>query len=92
MEIRFYRDPETNLPHLYEHGVNEEEIRQVFMRRGDDFRDDGKSWIRFGQSSAGRYLKVIYAPDEIGDGLFVVTAYDLKGKARRAFRRRHRRK
>ena len=92
MEIRFYLDPETNLPHIYEHGVNEEEIRQVFMRRGDDFRGRGKSWIRFGQTSAGRYLKVIYSPDEIGDGIFVITAYDLRDKALKAFRRRQRRK
>ncbi len=38
MEIRFYFDPETRLPYIYQHVVTEEEIRQVFMRRGDDFR------------------------------------------------------
>jgi hypothetical protein len=92
MEIRFYLDPETSVPHIYQHGVSEEEVRQVFMRRGDDFRGGGRSWIRFGQTSAGRYLKVIYVPDEIGDGMFVITAYDLRNKARRAFRRRQRRK
>jgi hypothetical protein len=40
----------------------------------------------------GRYLQVVYVPDAVGDGAFVVTAYDLTPKAKRAFRRRQRRK
>ena len=92
MEIRFSMDPETRQPHIYDHGVTEEEVRQVLVRRGDDFKGQRDARIRFGQTSAGRYLKVIYVPDEEGEGLFVVTAYDIKGKALKAFRRRQRRK
>jgi hypothetical protein len=44
-----------------------------------------------GQTAAGRYLHVIYVPDEDGDGVFVVTAYEIRGKAFRAYRRRRRR-
>jgi hypothetical protein len=39
----------------------------------------------------GRYLHVIYVPDEDGDGIFVVTAYEFRGKALQAYRRRRRR-
>jgi hypothetical protein len=92
MEIRFHLDRETDLPHIYDHGVAEEEVIQVLSSRGDDFRGRGDSMIRFGQTEAGRYLKVIYVPDEYGDGMFVVTAYEMKNNERKAYRRRHRRK
>lgn len=92
MELRFYIDPETGQPHIYEHGVTEEEVRQVLTRRGDDFRGRRDSLIRFGQTEAGRYLKVVYKFDEDGDSMFVITAYDLRGNELKAFRRRQRRK
>ena len=48
--------------------------------------------MKLGQTAAGRYLQVIYVPDEDPDSVFVITAYDLQGKAKKAFRRRQRRK
>ncbi len=92
MDLRFHIDPESGEPHIYDHGVTEEEVRQVLVRRGDDFRGSRNARIRFGQTFAGRYLKVIYVPDVERDSVFVITAYDLRGKALRAFRRRQRRK
>jgi hypothetical protein len=92
MEIRFYIHPESELPHIYEHGVTEEEVYQVLVKRGDDFRGRKNTRIRFGQTQAGRYLKVIYVPDVERDSVFVITAYELRGKALKAFRRRQRRK
>ena len=92
MEMRFSIDPETNEPHIYDHGVTEDEVREVLVRTGDDFRGGRKARIRFGQTLSGRYLKVIYVPDEDRDSVFVITAYDLRGKALKAFRRRQRRK
>jgi hypothetical protein len=44
------------------------------------------------QTSAGRYLKVVFVPDPDGDGGFVVTAYELRGKGLKAYRRNKRRK
>ena len=38
------------------------------------------SYLALGHSDAGRHLKVIYRPDA-GDAIFVITAYDLRGKA-----------
>lgn len=92
MDMRFCIDAETGQPHIFGHGVTEEEVRQVLVRGGDDFRGRRNSRIRFGQTMTGRYLKVVYVPDEERDSVFVITAYDLKGKALKAFRRRQRRK
>lgn len=92
MDIRFHIDPETDQPHIYEHGVTEEEVQDVLRRWGDGFHGEKGSRIRFGQTLAGRYLKVVYKLDEERDRVFVITAYDLRGKALQAFRRRQRRK
>ncbi len=92
MDLRFYIDPETDQPHMYEHAVTAEEGHEVLTRWGDDFQGTKGSRIRFGQTLAGRYLKVIYKVDEERDRVFVITAYDLRGKALKAFRRRQRRK
>ena len=92
MEIRFYINPETDRPHIYEHGVTEGEVRLVLMRPGDDFLGRRNARIRFGRTEAGRYLKIVYVPDEERDSVFVITAYDLTGKTLKAFRRRERRK
>lgn len=43
-----------------------------------------------GQTEAGRYLRVIYSPDPEPDTVFVITAYELKGKPLAAFKRRQR--
>jgi len=48
--------------------------------------------MKLGQTVAGRYLQVIYVPDEDPENVFVITAYELRGKARTAYRRRQRRK
>lgn len=48
--------------------------------------------MKLGQTAAGRYLQVVCVPDEDPDNVFVVTAYELHGKAKTAFRRRQRRK
>jgi hypothetical protein len=92
MKLRFWIDPETELPHIFDHGVTEDEVRQVLNRVGEEFPGIDRSRIRLGQTDAGRYLQVVYVPDAIGDGVFVVTAFDLSPKAKQAFRRRQRRK
>jgi hypothetical protein len=61
-------------------------------RPGQELPGRDESRIRLGQTAAGRYLKVIYVPDKNRDGAFVVTAYEMPGKTRRAFRRHQRRK
>jgi hypothetical protein len=39
MNIRYYIDPATELPHIYKHGVEESEIEDVLRRPGDDRLD-----------------------------------------------------
>ena len=50
------------------------------------------SRMKLGRTSAGRYLQIIYSPDEEPESVFVITAYELTGKAKRVYRRRRRRK
>lgn len=92
MEVRYYRDPETGLPHIHEHGVSETEVEWILARPAEDESCSGDSRQALGQAANGRYLRVIYVPDDEGDGVFVVTAYPLAGKQLKAFRRRQRRR
>ena len=36
MNIRFYLDKETGLPHIYNHEVLEKEVEEVLLRPGED--------------------------------------------------------
>jgi hypothetical protein len=92
VDIRFYADPETGEPHIYRHGVMEDEVEEVLRRPGDDFPGSRNSRIALGPTSSGRHLQVIYVPDAETRSVFVVTAYDLKGKALSAYQRRRRHK
>jgi hypothetical protein len=92
MEARFYIDPETGLPHIYNHGVTEHEVFEVLRKPGPAYRGDRDSRLKSGQTDAGRYVQVVYHPDPGGDSVFVITAYPLAGKALKAYRRRQRRK
>jgi len=92
MNLRFYIDPETGLPHIYGHGVSEIEVEELMWKPGEDRSGRDDSCIAIGQTQAGRYLRVIYVPDTGTDGIFVITAYELTGKPLTAYRRRKRRK
>lgn len=92
MDLRFYLDPATGQPHIYLHDVDEHEVEDVLTRPGEDRpgREDSRAAI--GQTQSGRYLRVIYVPDPEPDSVFVITAYELKGKPLLAYRRRRRKK
>src|SRR3972149_6924710 len=92
MNIRFYIDPETGEPHIYSHGVDETEAEDVLMNPGEDRPGREGSRIAIGQTRGGRYLRVVYVPDPKPESLFVITAYELKGKHLIAYRRRSKRK
>ena len=92
MNIRFYRDPETGEPHIYGHDVDEDEVADVLESPGEDRSGREGSRVAIGKTPTGRYLRVIYVPDPEPDSVFVITAYDLRGKALIAYRRRRRRK
>ena len=92
MQIRYYLDAETGLPHFYEHGVLEEEVRDILRQPGERRPGRKNSQIAMGQTTAGRYLCVIYSLDDDGDGIFVITAYPMSGKSLKAYRRQRRRR
>jgi hypothetical protein len=75
LNIRYYIDPQTGAPHIHNHRASEDEVEAVLARPGEDRPGAEGARIAVGQTSAGRYLRVIYVP-EVG-GVFVITAYEL---------------
>ena len=92
MNLRFYTDPETQVPHIYRHDVSESEVEEVLARPGEDRPGREGARIAIGRTAAGRYLRVVYVADPEPNSLFVITAYELRGKPLTAYRRRRRRK
>ena len=92
MQIRYYIDPETGAPHIHNHQVSEDEVEDVLRRSGEDRPAQEGARMAIGQASSGRYLRVVYVPDPEPGSVFVVTPYELTGKALLAYRRRRRRK
>lgn len=92
MVVRFYIDPDTQEPHIYGHGISEEEVVDILQRPEEDRPGREDSRVGIGKTPGGRYLRVVYVPDPGSDSIFVITAYELKGKPLMAYRRRRRRK
>jgi hypothetical protein len=92
VKIRFYIDPETGQPHIHRHGISDSEVEEVLARPAEDRPGRDGSRVTIGQTTRGRYLRVIYVPDPEPNSAFVITAYELGGKPLLAYRRRHRRK
>ncbi len=92
MILRFYFDPATREPHIYNHGVTEVEVEEILRRPGEDRPGYEGARVAIGRTSGGRYVRVIYVPGPVPQSVFVVTSYDLRGKALVAYRRRLRRR
>jgi hypothetical protein len=86
MKVRYYYDG-SGLPHIRGHGIAEHEVEDVLRRPGEDRGGYDGARIAMGQTRAGRYVRVIYVPEEDG-GVFVLTAYELQGRPLHAYRRR----
>lgn len=67
-------------------------MEEVIRSSGEDLPGTRNSRMKLGQTAAGRYLQVIYVPDDDPRSVLVVTAYELRGNAKQAFRRRRRRR
>ena len=92
MRLRFHIDPETGSPHIYSHGVEESEVEDVLDSPLDGWRSRRGTRIALGRTSGGRYLQVVYVDNREPGEIFVITAYDLRGKPLAALRRRMRRR
>jgi hypothetical protein len=88
LKLRFYVSPENGYPHIYQHRVTEEEVEVVLSRPGEDRFGREGSRVAFGRTRGGRFLRVIYVPDPQPNSIFVITAYELKGKPLSAYKRR----
>lgn len=89
MQVRFLIDPDTELPHIYNHDVEEHEAIDVIERPGLLIHGSGGALIALGQTRAGRYLKVVHRRNAPGE-MFIITAISLTGKALKSYRRRRR--
>ena len=88
MNIRFYVDPGSHGPHVHIHGVRENEVADILQNPGEDRPGREGSRVAIGRTRGGRYLRVIYVPDPEPQSVFVITAYELRGKPLMAYRRR----
>ena len=92
MNIRFYVDPATGDLHIFSHEVQEIEVADILASPDEDRAGREGSRIAIGRTGAGRCLRVIYVPGQVPGQVFVITAYELRGKPLAAFRRRMRRR
>ena len=46
MDLRYHEDADTGLPHIYGHGVTEEEVEQVLRCKGDETKGTRGSRIK----------------------------------------------
>jgi len=91
MDYRFYKEPDSGLAHCYAaHGVKERDAIEVLRQPGQRLERTDGSLVAEGQTEAGRFLRVIYREELDLEYVFIITAYDLKGKAKQTFRRRRR--
>ena len=92
VDVRFYLDTATGQPHIWNHEVDEEEVEEVLRNPGEDRPGRDGARVAIGQTAAGRYLKVVYVRDPEPNRVFVITAFELRGKPLLAYRRRQRKK
>ncbi len=86
MVVRYFVDPASGQPHIYQHHVSETEVEDVLARPMEDWLGRDDSRIAIGQTAAGRYGRVISVPDPEPNSVFVITAYELGPKALKALR------
>ena len=67
-------------------------MRDVLANSDEDRPGTGNSRVAIGRTEAGRILRVIYVRDPKPDSVFVISAYDLRGKPLVAFKRRMKKK
>lgn len=92
-EFRFWVDLETGEMHISRHGATETEVEEVLDYLATEVHTGrGNTRVLEGPTAAGQALRVVYLPEPAADALFVVTAYELRGKALQAYRKRRRKR
>lgn len=62
MKVRYYIDPQTDVPHICGHDVSELEVEEVLEHAVEDYPGIEGSRVAIGPISTGRTLRVVYAP------------------------------
>jgi len=74
--------------HIYKHNVNKVEVEQALEYSGEDRTGKDGARVAIERTAERRFLRVIYMPDSADGGIFMITAYELKGKPLVTYRRR----
>ena len=45
MDVRYFIDPETEAPHIYRHGVTEDDVEEVLQRPMEDRPGRARVWL-----------------------------------------------
>jgi hypothetical protein len=91
VKVRFHTNPDGE-PHIHDHGVAETEVLEALARPLEQFSGRDDCTILIGRTVGGRVLKIILADAHDGEGILVITAFDLPAKQLRALRRRLKRR
>jgi hypothetical protein len=83
MRLRFYIDPETGQPHIYNHQVSEAEVDQVLRNAGEDRPGRDGSRAAIGRTLTGRLLRVICVPDPQPDSTLSLPRTSCRVRLRR---------
>ena len=86
MKVQYFDWDEVNEDHIARHGVDTDEVEEVFIRRHRLYRSREGRYVVLGQSMGGRYLMIVLEQKEHGE-IRVVTARDMSEKERRRFKR-----
>jgi hypothetical protein len=87
VNVRFHKNADGE-PHIHDHHVAVSEVLEALDDTLESASGGADTTVVIGRTRGGRVLKVIHAPSRDGDGIFVVTAYDLPAKQVRALKRR----
>ena len=86
MKVRHFDWDEVNEDHVARHGVDPDEVEEVFVGRHRVLRSREGRYVALGRSVAGRYLLVVFEAREFGE-IRVVTARDMAEKEKKYFKR-----
>ena len=83
-EHEFWWD-DDNIAHIANHGVEPYEAEEVMINMPWLKRSGDGKYLAYGQTDAGRFLLVVFAPKP-GNRLRVVTARDMTSSEKRRYR------
>jgi hypothetical protein len=91
VNIEYWDNPKTGLPHILDHSVEPAEVAEVFsgkplLRPGRD-----GTTVALGPTVAGRFLKIVFRKREDGV-IFVITGYAASANSVKLYRRYYKKK